>query len=254
MASTDRFGYEWAKYDQILPAHEGQFLMWVTPLTAVDFKNKRVLDAGCGMGRNSYWACHYGAREVVAFDYDKRSVTAALKTLAKFPQASVRYESIYDINYQNEFDIVFSIGVIHHLVDPEKAILNLYRALCPGGRLLLWVYGDMHKHKIRLINLVRLVLSRMPVALVHFLTYFISVPFYLYLKVFPQRSDYLKLLKTFSFLHVHAIAFDQLIPQVAHYWSRAEIEVLLRVLPPEHESLISPIRGYSWSVLITKPL
>ncbi len=252
MSSQDRFGYEWEKYSEILPQHEGQFLMWIDPLTAQDFRGKTVLDAGCGMGRNSFWVCKYGAKKVVAFDYDKRSVDMARKNLSTFSQATVEYKSIYDIDYKNEFQVVFSIGVIHHLADPKKAIKKLYDSLAPGGKLLIWVYGDAHKIKIQIINLIRFITSKLPVGLTHFLTYFVSVPFYIYLKLFHQKSEYLKLLKTFSFFHFHAIAFDQIIPQIANYWNKEELEELFNVLPNDHQRQISLIKGYSWSILINK--
>jgi len=105
MGSQDRFGYEWDKYDFMLPMYEKQFLMWIGPdLGPEDFKDKAVLDAGCGMGRNSYWPCKYGAKEVLAFDFDQRSVEAAQKTLKDFSAAKVIYKSIYDIDFVNRFE------------------------------------------------------------------------------------------------------------------------------------------------------
>ena len=60
MASEDRFGYEWDKYSDIYPDYEQQFLNWISPLDSEDFIGKDILDAGCGMGRNSYYALQYG--------------------------------------------------------------------------------------------------------------------------------------------------------------------------------------------------
>ena len=85
MSSEKRFGYEWNKYSFMNPAYEGQFRGWIYPLTNEDFKGKIVLDAGCGMGRNSYWPLNWGAEKVISFDYDKRSVEVAQKLSANFP-------------------------------------------------------------------------------------------------------------------------------------------------------------------------
>ena len=74
MGSTERFSFEWKKYPLIIPEYEMQFLRWVYPLKPEDFMGKKVLDAGCGTGRNSFWPLIYGAKEVVAFDYDKEIV------------------------------------------------------------------------------------------------------------------------------------------------------------------------------------
>ena len=84
MTSTERFGYEWNKYSHMDPIYESQFRNWIGKLTPNDFKDKNVLDAGCGMGRNSYWALKYGARYLTAFDADQRSVDATKNTLKDF--------------------------------------------------------------------------------------------------------------------------------------------------------------------------
>jgi 2-polyprenyl-3-methyl-5-hydroxy-6-metoxy-1,4-benzoquinol methylase len=130
MGSPKRFGYERSKYSKVIPEYEMQFLRWVYPLTKEDFKGKEVLDAGCGIGRNSYWPLVYGAKRVVAFDYDERTVEVARKNLSQFKNAEVLMKSIYEIDFENEFDIVFSIGVIHHLENSDLAI----KKSCEGSK------------------------------------------------------------------------------------------------------------------------
>jgi len=34
-----------------------------------------------------------------------------------------------------------SIGVIHHLKNPVGAVLEMVKAIKPGGKLLIWLYG-----------------------------------------------------------------------------------------------------------------
>jgi len=53
--SPERFGFEWAKYSEIKPEYEEQFNRWLPFLTKEEWRGKRFLDVGCGMGRNSYW-------------------------------------------------------------------------------------------------------------------------------------------------------------------------------------------------------
>ena len=105
MSSYNRFGYEWSKYSRIIPLYEHQFLGWIQPLTPADFKGLRVLDGGCGIGRNSLWSAKYGASQVVAFDVDPRSVGVARNNLAPYANAKVEEHSLYDIPYENEFDL-----------------------------------------------------------------------------------------------------------------------------------------------------
>src|SRR3989338_6722738 len=58
------------------------------------------------------------------------------------------------------------------------------------------------------------------------LSYFCSVPLYLFVKITRGPSAYLRQLSTFDFWHIHSIVFDQLIPDIAHYWRREEVRSL----------------------------
>lgn len=251
MSSQDRFGFEWHKYAEMDPNYEIQFLRWIKPLAPADFKDKTVLDAGCGMGRNSCWPFLYGAKHVTAFDFDHRSVAAARRNLAQFGgRAEVLFKSIYDISWQNEFDIVFSIGVIHHLENPRLAIQNLVKALKPGGRIVLWVYShEGNEWIVKLINPVRKrVTSRLPLPVLHFLSYFVSVPLYLLVKIFKGPGAYLKQISAFKFRHIHSIVFDQLLPKIANYWKKDEALSLLKLPELEVVEIIRPDNRQGWIV------
>ncbi|MBW3003726.1 class I SAM-dependent methyltransferase [Candidatus Woesearchaeota archaeon] len=219
MASTERFGYEWNKYSKIIPEYEGQFLKWVYPLKQSDFSGTSVLDAGCGIGRNSFWPLKYGAKHVLGFDFDRRTVAVAKRNLATFKNAEVRFQSIYDIDYEDHFDIAFSIGVIHHLENPHLAIKNLVKAVKKGGTVLIWVYGyENNEWIVQYINPIRQLTSKLPLRLTSFISFLLALPFCLYLKLLPQKHPYLKQLSKFRFWHVRSIVFDQLIPRIANYW------------------------------------
>ena len=183
MASEERFGYEWKKYAAIHPLYEHQFQTWIGSLTPQDFKEKDVLDAGCGMGRNSYWPLTYGARSVTAFDNDEQSLASARKTLATFPNAKVVRCDISDMSWQSEFDILLCIGVLHHLRNPQRALQNFCKALRPGGKLTVWVYSyEEHPWVKDYINPIRIhVTSRLPLPLIHVLSYFCSVPLWAFI-------------------------------------------------------------------------
>lgn len=195
-----------------------------------DFFGKDVLDAGCGMGRNSYWPLKWGAKSVTAFDFDKRSVESTKKTLSEFKNAEVLYQSIYNIAFKDKFDIAFSIGVIHHLADPHKAIQNMTRSVKKGGAVLIWVYGyEGNEWIVKFINPIRKIFtSRIPPSVLNRLTYLISVPFFIYLKILPVKHPYLKQLKGFNLHHTHCIIFDQLLPTIAEYYKKEEAENLLK--------------------------
>src|SRR3989339_1961673 len=225
VTSENRFNFEWSKYKELDPSYEEQFLGWVNPLEPEDFKDQTVLDAGCGMGRNSFWPLKYGAKKVVAFDNAEGTLASARQTLSSYPNVEVLKMSVYDIPWQDEFDIAFSIGVIHHLKDPKLAVSKLAQAVKPGGTVLVWVYGhEGNEWIVRLVSPVRKYFtSKLPPFILDKLTYFVSAPLYFFVKLFSHKNLYLRQLKDFDFRHIHSIAFDQLLPEIANYWKKEEV-------------------------------
>ena len=137
--SPERFGYSWAANSELRPEYEEQFRRWTAPLQPTDWRGLSFIDVGCGMGRNSYWPMTYGAAGGLAIDVDDRSLAAARATLAPFPSVRVEKRSAYEIGCADEFDIAYSIGVIHHLQEPERALRN-GRGDKAGRRVMIWVW------------------------------------------------------------------------------------------------------------------
>ena len=132
--SPDRFGYSWDRFHELTKNQENQFRLWTSLIDPeTGWKDRTILDVGCGAGRNSYWAMTYGASGGLAIDLDERSLERARHNLESFPGMEVRKASIYDLESSEEVDIAFSIGVIHHLEEPDKALSRMVRATKPGG-------------------------------------------------------------------------------------------------------------------------
>lgn len=254
MASSERFAFKWLRYPLIDANHELQFQHWVHPLTAADFRGKRVLDAGCGIGANSFWALSWGASEVVAFDYDERTVALARQNLARFPNAAVLFKSVYDSDWREAFDLVMCIGVVHHLENPALAMTKLAAALRPGGTLVVWVYSrEGNEWILRWVDPIRRrITSRLPLPLLHALSYACSVPLWAFVKLFRGPIPYLKQLAGFRFWHIHSIVFDQLLPRVAHYWRREEALRLFDQLGLRQVIIRQPVNRQGWTVLARK--
>jgi SAM-dependent methyltransferase len=252
--SPDRFGFEWGKYSEIAPAYEEQFRRWLPRLQPADWQGARFLDVGCGMGRNSYWPMTYGASGGVAIDLDARSLAAARHNLAPYPAVLVQEASAYDLPFENAFDIVFSIGVIHHLEFPDKALSAMVRAAKPRGRVAIWVYGlENNRWLVSFLDpLRRALFSRMPVAIVHHLSLYPAALLWVLLRLRLRPIAYFRLIAGFDFRHLRSIVFDQMLPRIANYWTRDQVERLMREAGLQDVD-IDWVNEMSWSALVRKP-
>lgn len=254
LGSPERFGHSWNIFNEILPVHEEQFLRWTSGLGREDWRGKRFLDVGCGIGRNAYWPMSYGASSCLCIDVDERTLAAARSNLASFDTAVVEMRSAYEIGERDAFDIAFSIGVVHHLDDQPAAVREMARAVRPGGTVLVWLYGfENNEWLVRWFDPARRFLfSRMPLPLVYALSWPPTALLWLLLKAGIGRTEYMRLIRTFSFRHLRAIVYDHMIPRIATYYRQAEATSLL-----EQAGLVEVeahwVNEMSWTVIGRKP-
>jgi SAM-dependent methyltransferase len=229
--SPDRFGYEWGKYCEILPIYQEQFDRWTSPLIKKsEWKKKKFIDVGCGIGRNSFWPLTYGASEALCIDVDNRTLECAKTNLKKFKSVNIVNRSAYQINESGRFDIAFSIGVVHHLEDPKLALRNMVESVRIGGSVLIWVYGyENNEWVVKYFNPLRKILfSRLPISFVHFLSIFPTLFLYIYIRLTKGKTEYINLIKKFSFSHLRSIVFDQMLPKIANYYKEEEVKKLMK--------------------------
>jgi SAM-dependent methyltransferase len=252
--SPDRFGYEWSTYSTILPESKGQLERWLGSTTLESFKGKRVLDVGSGMGRNPYWFLNAGATSVLGVDVDDGSLEAARRNLAPFENARVEKCSAYDLDpaVVGTFDRVTCIGVLHHLAEPERALSAMWSCVAPGGSLVLWCYSkEGNRLLLPIIQSLRAIGSRTPIGVSHFLAKGVAAAAWPAIRVIPWRTDYYRKLRSLSFGNVESIIFDQMLPHIAHYWTRSDMERLVRPLT-RGTPAIEFVQGNSWHVRVTK--
>ena len=252
--STERFGYEWGHYAELKAIYEEQFRRWTPFFTPEDWHGKLFLDVGCGMGRNSHWPMTYGAAGGRAIDLDERSLASARRTLSCHPTVTVDRCSAYDLAECCRYDIAFSIGVIHHLKQPDLALRNMVRAVKPGGQVMIWVYGrENNGWIVRFADPLRKTLfSRLPIGLVHALSLPPTAGLWLALRLGLSRLEYFRLIRRFDFAHLRSIVFDQMLPTIANYWRRDEVEALMRGAGLENVRL-AWVNEISWTAIGTRP-
>lgn len=255
LGSPERFGYEWSKWNAWNPSYEEQFMGWITPLQPNDISGRFVIDAGCGMGRNSAMLAKCGARRILAFDVQPSTVRVAQQNLASLNNVEVNCQSIYDAVVEDgaKADIAFSIGVIHHLAQPLTALRRLVDLTRSGGTVHIWVYGyEGNAWLVRALDPIRVVTSRLPMPLVSLLSWIPTLLLVLYLKFPGPRSPYLSLLRSFTVSHIRSIVLDQLLPRIANYWRQDEVVALMEAAGLV-DVRVTNVRGMSWSALGVVP-
>jgi len=135
--TADSFGFEWTRFHEL--KSEKGFLEFIGPIDKDFFKGKFVLDAGCGNGSYSYYSASYGA-EVIAIDFSD-AVSVAQENTKNMDVQVVRADITHPPFKEGTFDYIFSIGVLHHLPEPETGFQQLVPLLKPCALISIWVYG-----------------------------------------------------------------------------------------------------------------
>jgi len=145
---ADSFGYQWQQFQrtQLDDANRNrseQDFIRKTGLGPQDFKGKLVLDVGCGTGRFAEVVTRWGAR-VVGIDLSAAAEVAA-KNLSEREFVAFQADVFALPFAPGSFDCIYSMGVLHHTPDCEKAVKVLPQYLKPGGTLAVWLYSGYNK-------------------------------------------------------------------------------------------------------------
>jgi SAM-dependent methyltransferase len=130
-----------------------------------DLAGKLVLDAGCGMGRFAEIATRWGAC-VVGVDLSRAAEVAARNLRER--DATILQADVLRLPFAaGSFDFIYSIGVLHHTPDCERAFKALPRLLKPGGQIAVWLYSGYNPW-YRMSDFYRKVTRQLPPSLLHF--------------------------------------------------------------------------------------
>jgi SAM-dependent methyltransferase len=116
----------------------------------------RILDAGCGTGVGTEYLAHLNPEaEVVGVDLSAGALNVAQERCQKSGATRVTFHhlSLFDLDQlPGEFELINCVGVLHHTPDPVGGIQALARKLAPGGILHIFVYGELGRWEIRLMQ------------------------------------------------------------------------------------------------------
>lgn len=235
------FGWEWRTFQEMEGYHEQQFLDWISPADPATFRDRIVLEAGCGKGRHTTLAGRWGARAVIGVDLSD-AVDVAFAHTRHQPNVLIIQADLRRLPLPpGSCDYAFSVGVLHHLPVPLEGFRSMARAVRPGGALSVWVYGAENNGWIRHVvsPLRETITSRLPPPVLYPLSWAAAVPLWAALRLayrpaarrpgaawaraLPYRG-YLGYISGFPFREIHHIVHDHLAAPVAHYLRREDLE------------------------------
>ncbi|MBE9101203.1 class I SAM-dependent methyltransferase [Vacuolonema iberomarrocanum] len=119
-------------------------------------RDVRILDAGCGTGVGTEYLAHLNPEAtVVGIDLSSGALAVAQERCQKSGASNVAFYhlSLFDVKQlPGEFDLINCVGVLHHTPDPILGIQALAKKLAPGGLLHVFVYGELGRWEIKLMQ------------------------------------------------------------------------------------------------------
>ncbi|MEO5345396.1 MAG: class I SAM-dependent methyltransferase [Magnetococcus sp. YQC-9] len=219
-----------------------------------ELPGKRVAEIGCGSGRFIRQLCECDAEHVVALEPSQGGFHA-LRLNTRECADRISYLNIRgdQLPAESDLDVIFSLGVLHHIPDPKPVVDAAYRALRPGGRMIVWLYGhEGNRFYLALTLPLRFLTVRLPHAWLETLSrWLVTVTdvytFFCRFLPLPLRHYFLETFSRFTRERRMVAIYDQLDPAYAKYYRRAEAEALLSGSGFRDVQLFH-YKGYSWSV------
>lgn len=224
--------------------HE-QFEEWLSPLRREDVAGKSVLELGCGNASLLFHMAGWGPAELEGVDLGD-SVLSARRNMAAQPNSTwtITQGDLVTYRGHSQRDVVYCVGVLHHLKNPSEGFNSVVANTRPQGRFHCWVYArEGNAVVIAIVEPIRRIASRLPWWLTkHFLATILVAPYFLYAKTLSAvpRWAWLRTLPLYDyslwiaqrgFAFFRHVAFDQLVTPQTVYIDRAQIEEWLTSHP-----------------------
>lgn len=254
------FGEQWQKFHQTDGWYGSRELLasFIAPYDVCRFSGRRVLDLGAGTGRFVRGLLEFGAKHVVALE-PSEAYRVILETIPtdKHQQVSILQITGDNIPENLDLDQIISIGVIHHIPEPLPVVAAAYRALKPGGEFIVWLYGrEGNGLYLALLTPLRWISKYLSFRAKNNLAAMLTplLGFYIRLCRFiplPLHDYMVNILDNIPPEKRRVVIYDQLSPAYAHYYTRAQAQLLLTSQPFIVE--LHHRQGYSWVGICRKP-
>jgi SAM-dependent methyltransferase len=200
------------------------------------------LDVGCGTGR---WSVLVAPRvqHLHLLDPSAEALSVAKQNLCSAHNVTYHLHSVANIPLpSSSLDFAFSVGVLHHVPDPEAAVASIADKLKLGAPFLIYLYYAFDNRPVwyrliwRVTDLARFVVSRLPRPLQWTISQSIAALVYWPLARFAQfMSRHGRSVATFplayyadkSFYVMRTDAYDRFCTRLEKRFRRSEVEHML---------------------------
>lgn len=151
------------------------------PFPLQDIKGKLVLDVGCGTGRFAEVVLKHGGT-VIGVDLSF-AVDSAFANVGEHPNMHIAQADVFKLPLKRDcFDLIYSLGVLHHTPDCRKAFEQLPKHLKTGGSIVITVYTNQNKFYVLSTNFWRQVTPKLPKRLLYAFSH-VAVPLYYFNRI-----------------------------------------------------------------------
>lgn len=128
--------------------HSNSTLQWHVAMNAIDSVDwkgtEHVLDIGCGDGKiTALLSQKLPEGSVLGIDISQSMIDFASSHYPQVDYPNLNFQKLdaAEILFENQFDRVVSFSTLHWVMDQEKALKAIHRALVPGGAVCIQTYG-----------------------------------------------------------------------------------------------------------------
>jgi ubiquinone/menaquinone biosynthesis C-methylase UbiE len=120
-------------------------------INSINFKNKKVLEIGCGAGDTALSIAKHGG-QILATDLSKEAINIAKKKKHK----NLEFKAVTYDKVQDTFDIIVLQEVIEHMDNPLQVLRKLKKKLKPKGKIVIACPSFMNVRGYVWMTLVKL--------------------------------------------------------------------------------------------------
>lgn len=142
MASTSSVQRQYNRWAGLYDRLWHRYIEHTVPVVvewAAQNRPQHILDVGCGTGAfETRLLQRYTPAELVGVDLSEKMLKLARHKLQSYTNVSfLKADAAALPLAESRFDCAVSASTLHYVTDPNKTLVEIYRVLKPGGRLII---------------------------------------------------------------------------------------------------------------------